>query len=56
MTVAELIETLKQFSPSAEVEYSSEDGEIPIDDVEEEDGVVYLMSDDDDDEAEEDPE
>ena len=47
MIVSELIELLNQFSPSAEVEFSGDDGETPIDDVEEENDVVYLIGDDD---------
>lgn len=47
MTVSELVELLNQYPLSAEVEFSGDDGEIPIDDVEEEDGIIYLVGDED---------
>jgi hypothetical protein len=52
MTVSEMIELLNQYPQSAEVEFSGDEGETPICDVEEEDGTVYLVGDEEEDEEE----
>jgi hypothetical protein len=44
MTKSELINLLAGYPDDAEVEFSDADGELPIDDVEEEGGTIYLCS------------
>ncbi len=44
MTVSELITRLQACNQNNEVEFSDVDGEISIDDVEEEKGFVFLVS------------
>ncbi len=44
MIVSELITRLQTCNQNDEVEFSDVDGEIPIDDIEEEGGFVFLVS------------
>ncbi len=56
MTISDLIARLQTYPSDSEVEFSDEDGEVPIDDVEEEGGIVYLCSGDEEDEINEEDE
>ncbi len=56
MTISDLIARLQTYPPHSEVEFSDEDGEVPIDTIEEENGIVYLCSGDEEDEINEEDE
>jgi hypothetical protein len=50
MTVSELITRLQACNPNDEVEFSDEEGEIAITDIEEEPGYVFLCAEEEDEE------
>ena len=54
MTVGELIQRLQSCNQNDEIEFSDEDGELPITDIEEEPGYVFLVSEEEDDDNDDD--